>query len=201
MKTDRLFKALYRLRDFPDSLRADTARGQAFRKRVQKRVVTNSFQDDRILLSEGQIQTTMYFLNRGFARGFFHNKDTLKEETHILWNDSSFVVAPDSFYQQRPSRIAIQVCAGSEVISATLQDMQAVFAEFPEGEIMTRSVPIQYLEMEQWRSWIVSMPAKERYQALLKEFPGIERHIKAGDIAFYLNMAPETLSRIKREIS
>jgi len=82
-----------------------------------------------------------------------------------------------------------------------LQDMQAVFAEFPEGEIMTRSVPIQYLEMEQWRSWIVSMPAKKRYEALLKEFPGIERHIKAGDIAFYLNIAPETLSRIKREIS
>jgi CRP-like cAMP-binding protein len=39
--------------------------------------------------------------------------------------------------------------------------------------------------------------AKERYHFLLKEYPEIELHIPLGDIASYIGITQETLSRIR----
>jgi len=199
METDGLFLALYSLEDFPPSLGADTARGRAFRKRVDKQVLIESFSSDQVLLEKGKLQKTMYFLDQGFARGFCHDEDTGAEVTLYLWDELSFVVSPYSFYHQKPSHIAIEVCAGSKVISATFQDMQAVFAEFPEGEIMTRAVPIHYLEMQEWRSGMTErMSPEARYKTLLKRFPGVGRHFKTEVIASYVNLARETVSRLRK---
>lgn len=199
MITDQLFQVLYGLHDFPDSLKPDTIRGKAFRERVDNLVVATSFPADRILLSAGQREETMYFLDQGFARGYLYDPDSGAEDTRFLWKASSFVVSPQSFYQQLPSELYIQVCAGSRVISATFKDMEDTFAEFPEGEIMTRSVSLQYLEMQDWRNQMISKrSSRERYEILLQEFPGIMQHFKAEVIASYLNMARETLSRLRK---
>jgi len=43
--------------------------------------------------------------------------------------------------------------------------------------------------------------ALERYQLFLKEFPGLVNVIPLKFIASYLSMAPETISRIRSEMS
>lgn len=202
MKTDGLFEALYQLADFPDSLRPNRARGREFRARVDKLVVFNTFPSEQILLTEGQREETMYFLDSGFARGFSYDTDNGKEDTRFLWKASSFVAAPQSFYQRQLSDIYIQVCGGAKMISATFRDMTETFADFPEGVLLTRSVSLQFVQAQDWRSHMLTkMNPRQKYEALLKEFPGVMQHFAADIIASYLSIAPETLSRVRKLIS
>ena len=43
--------------------------------------------------------------------------------------------------------------------------------------------------------------ARERYELLLKRCPGIVEHLDLQDIASFLNVHPNTISKIRREIT
>jgi ribosomal protein L10 len=45
----------------------------------------------------------------------------------------------------------------------------------------------------------MSETAQERYERLLKEYPTIFQKVKSYHIASYLGIAPQTLSKLRRE--
>jgi len=52
------------------------------------------------------------------------------------------------------------------------------------------------------REWsLVLEDAATRYRRFLADFPGIESHLKMADVATYLGVAAETLSRIRKNLT
>lgn len=161
---------------------------------------TTSYTRRQLLLSAGHVAQYIYFSKSGFARGFFIEKKTGREITDFLWGDHSIITVPNSFFQQQPSQTFIEVMPGTELMSISFHDLKACIKKYPVVEIFSRNVILQYNAYESKRSHELSfLPAWERYLELLKIHPDIEQKVSKEVIASYLNIAPQSLSRMLKK--
>jgi CRP-like cAMP-binding protein len=153
-----------------------------------------------LLLSAGHVAEYIYFSKKGFARGFFINKKSGREITDFLWSERSIITIPHSFFQQQPTQTFIEVMPGTELMSISFHRLRACFKKYPVVEIFSRNVILQYNAYEAKRSYELSfLSGWERYIILLKTHPDIEQKVSKKVIASYLNIAPQTLSRMLKE--
>jgi hypothetical protein len=82
------------------------------------------------------------------------------------------------------------------------QTKQKLFETVPEWDRLARKITEQhYIEKEKRTNMLASMTAKEKYTELLKNGnPDIIKKIPLKNIASYLGVTPETLSRVRRKI-
>lgn len=153
-----------------------------------------------LLLSAGHIPQYLYYCNRGFARGFFVDSKTSKEITHFFWSPPAIVTIPYSFFNQHPSQHFIEVIAGTELLSISFLDLQDAIKRYPVIEIFSRNVILTYHEYERNRNYALSFYSPwQRYINLLKTHPDIEQLVSKEVIASYLNITPQSLSRMLKK--
>ncbi|OFX61120.1 MAG: hypothetical protein A2066_12520 [Bacteroidetes bacterium GWB2_41_8] len=153
-----------------------------------------------LLLNAGHTSDYMFFIEKGMVRCFYFDERTGKEQTTILWKEQSIVCDPVSFFQRRASDMNIEVMPGSLLLSVSYRQLQDIFKAFPETEIFARCISLQYVYYFSGRTrQLISATAWERYLHLLSTHPGIELKVSKEIIASYLNITPQTLSRMLRE--
>jgi CRP-like cAMP-binding protein len=163
-------------------------------------IATTDYTRRELLLSAGHIAQYIYFSKRGFARRFFIQKKTRREITDFFWTEHSIITVPDSFFQRQPSQAFIEVMPQTELMSISFQDLKACIKRYPVVEIFSRNVILQYNEHESKRNYELSfLSAWERYIELLKTHPDIEQKVSKEVIASYLNIAPQSLSRMLKK--
>ena len=154
----------------------------------------------QLLLSAGQVAEYIYFLEKGLARGFYIHESTRKEITDFLWGKHSIITVPDSFFQQRPSHLFIEVMSGTQLMYISYRHLMACFKKYPVTQIFSRNVIVQYnaheIKKNRDRAFLLTW---ERYIQLLKKHPDIEQQVSKEIIASYLNITPQSLSRLLRE--
>lgn len=153
-----------------------------------------------LLLNAGHTSDYMYFVGRGLVRCFYFDDHTGREQTSILWKEQSIVCDPVSFFQRKTSDINIEVMPGSLLLSISYRQLQDIFNAFPETEIFARCISLQYVYYFAGRArQLAGASAWERYLHLLSTHPGIELSVSKEIIASYLNIAPQTLSKLIKE--
>jgi hypothetical protein len=76
--------------------------------------------------------------------------------------------------------------------------LQSLYQEFPGFNITGRLITEQYYIRSEKRAIdLQTLPAKQRYEKLLADYPGILQKASLGQIASYLSIKQETLSRIR----
>lgn len=160
-------------------------------------ITASTYARRQLLLSAGQVAEYLYFLEKGLARGFYIQEGTRKEITDFLWGEHSIITVPNSFFQQLPSHLFIEVMPGTQLMSISYHDLMTCIKKYPVTDIFSRNLLLQYTAYEARRNHeLVSLPAWERYLRLLKKYPDIEQQFSKGAIASYLNIAPQSLSRM-----
>mgnify|MGYP002407861805 CR=1 FL=1 len=153
-----------------------------------------------LLLNAGHTSDYMFFVGKGIVRGFYFDDRTGKEMTSILWDWQSIVCDPVSFFQRKASEINIEVMPGSLLLSISYVHLQDIFKAFPETEIFVRCISLQYAYFFVQRTrQLAGASPWERYLYLLTTHPGIELKISKEIIASYLNVTPQTLSKMIRQ--
>ena len=151
------------------------------------------------LLMPGQVAKHIYFVLQGLAR-IYYESDQLRQVTLFLLGEKSFVTDPDSFYHQLRSRFFIEVIAGTEIISIDHQQYMACTEKFPETEFFTRYLLLQYNRQHAKRmEEMACIGSWQRYLNLLKTHPSIEQKVSKEVIASYLNITPQSLSRLLKD--
>jgi CRP/FNR family transcriptional regulator, anaerobic regulatory protein len=163
-------------------------------------IATTGYMRRELLLSAGHIAQYIYFCKRGFARGFFIQKKTGREITDFFWGERSIITFPNSFFQQQPSQAFIEVMPGTELMSISFQELKTCINKYRVVDFFSRHVILQYNNYETKRRHELSfLPAWDRYIELLKMHPDIEQKVSKEVIASYLNIAPQSLSRMLKE--
>jgi CRP/FNR family transcriptional regulator, anaerobic regulatory protein len=163
-------------------------------------IATTGYTRHELLLSAGHMAQYIYFCKRGFARGFFIEKKSRREMTHFLWGEHSIITVPNSFFHQQPSETFIEVTPGTELMSISFENLRACIKKYPVVAIFSRNVILGYNAYEMKRNYeLSSLTAWERYIELLKTHPDIEQKVSKGVIASYLNITPQSLSRMLKE--
>ena len=126
------------------------------------------------------------------------------DKAHITWFsfESEFVCDYPTFLYGRPSQATIEVMVPSRVLRVTGQQLEQFFNQ--NMETMKLRVMIGEHILSQFRSRYLELHCttlRERYEMLLQRCPRIMKFLDLQDIASFLNVHPNTVSKIRRDIT
>ncbi len=146
---------------------------------------------------EGLICDRLAFIRSGLMRSFFNIKE--KETTTYFLGPGSIAVAMSSFIEMKPAFENIQAIEDSEVFILSKEDLEALYRKSWKWQQTGRVIIERYYVIMEHRSIALqTLSAKERYEMLLAEHPGLLLKVPLHYVASYLGISPETLSRIRR---
>lgn len=199
MENYSLYEVVFKLRPLPKRL-TDRQYVSELITAVDQCLTVTDHRHRSLLLNAGHTSDYMYYVGRGIARCFYFDERTGRELTTILWKEQSIVCDPVSFFQRRASDVNIEVMSGSVLLSISYRQLQDIFNAFPEAAVFARCISLQYVFYYSERArQLAGASPWERYLHLLSTHPGIELSISKEIIASYLNVTPQTLSRMLRE--
>ena len=126
------------------------------------------------------------------------------DREHITWFsfEGEFVVDYPAYLYARPARTTIVAMMPSRVIRVTGEQMKQFFDQ-SEETMELRAIIAEHI-LSQFHSRYLDLhrtTARERYDLLMQRCPGIVKLLDLQDIASFLNVTPQMLSRIRKEIS
>lgn len=158
-----------------------------------------TFQRGDLLEKEGQIANYLYFIQDGAARSFYIRD---KRDITISFSlDGEFVTSMYSFVTRKGSYENIECIEKCSCLKISHEDLQELFLSYPEIEHVYRLILERYyIALEEQLVFTKFKSAKDRYLELIENRPRIIQKASVGQIASYLDMSIETLSRVRAKI-
>jgi len=149
-----------------------------------------------LLLQEGEIARTIYFIKEGCLREWF-NKDG-KSITFQFFFEGQPVASIDSFMNGTPSLFSIESIEPTTAVLIRKEDFDRLFILYPGlKDKFQRFIFSRFSNYAKlFLSRITDTP-QERYEDLVKTRPDIIQRIPQHYIASYLGITPVSLSRIR----
>jgi CRP-like cAMP-binding protein len=159
-----------------------------------------SFRKGDFFIKENQLCNQVGFLNKGIARVFYVIDG--KEITSYFNTEKRnlFVCSFTSFLSRKPSFENIHFLDDAELLMLDHEELQRLYEKSPAIQKLGRLMA-EYnyvLSMERIYS-LQHSSALERYNNLLKIYPGLMNEVPHHYIASYLGITPESLSRIRKD--
>lgn len=152
------------------------------------------------IVREGERNSSLYLVAQGIWRGHY-----LRDGVDIsLWfaSEGDTLFSSWSYVADRPSLTSIEAMSDSTVFRISKQKMETFFASSIAFANIGRVIfERQFLDMENWMINGGAAQAKQRYLALLEQNPELLQHVPLKHIASYLRITPQSLSRIRAELS
>jgi len=170
----------------------------------EAKIVANLFHEERIkkgecLVEQGGFANELVFLHEGYIRCFTTTPD--KEITHWVYWKNRWVTDYPSFRQYRQSPWTFQALTDCIVHRLTYQDYLKIKEQLPTFDSFENRLLFKFfMALENRIYTFISMNASERYHFLHQAHPNIFNEIPLIYLASVLNMTPETLSRIRRQL-
>ncbi|WP_062054777.1 Crp/Fnr family transcriptional regulator [Aquimarina longa] len=168
-------------------------------KEIAEIITVRTFKKGTVLLKEGQIDDKCYFVLKGCIRRYSIIDG--EEKTTSFFTEKQAVISITTYTKQLPSNHYLCCIEDSIVIESNYEEEQGMYQEYPKLEAITRTMMEQNYSktQENFESFIISSPEK-RYINLLKNRSELLNRVPQHQIASYLGMAPESLSRIRKRI-
>ena len=149
-----------------------------------------------ILLQEGQISRTMFFIEKGCLRTWVNNDG--KEITTQFFFEGDKVSSIESFRMNQPSLYTIESLEPCILQTISQTDFKTVLQHSPEiKEEMQEHLFKRLLNAQKtFYSFLKNTP-QQRYEELIEEHPHILQRIPQHYIASYLGITSVSLSRIR----
>lgn len=153
------------------------------------------------LLEQGEVSRECYFVLKGCLRQFAVDEEG-KEQTFNFFTEMQTAMIYQSYTQGLPSDYAIESVEDSVLIVGDFLTEGDMFDKYPQLLDITRTFMESNLATAQDESakYISSSPEK-RYLKLLESRPDLIDRVPQHQIASYLGMTPESLSRIKKRLA
>lgn len=148
-------------------------------------------------VSEGEIPGAMAFVVNGLYKYYFIDKTGNECIKHFA-KENDFMASYASFIEQKPSIYYIEALEPSELLVIKYEDyIRMIEQNFFWQSVARKYAEHMYIMKETRETSLLKDNAPERYLRFMKEHPDMIGRIKQKDIASYLGIAPESLSRLK----
>lgn len=158
------------------------------------------YKKGELLCAISQTEQYLSIVQEGICHGFYP-KDSGKISVAFMF-ETDYVSAYYSFLTQRPSAMGIEALTDVRVISISKKDLDHLCDISKKAERIGRlNAERLYRRKEEREISLLTMTATERYQELLNRDPELFQLIPLKYIASYLGIQPESLSRIRKQLS
>ena len=154
------------------------------------------FGKNEMILKEGDTCTNIYWVVKGLVRQFYYKNE--KELTEYMATENSIVMCIESLFMEQPTRLQIKALEPTVLIAMPKADLEAVAMKSVNIQILFRKILEESLILSQHHADMLRFEsAQDRYQKLVKDQPQLVLRAPLVYIASYLQMTPETLSRVR----
>ncbi len=153
------------------------------------------------LIREGEICKFEGFVTKGLFR-VYHVDNNGFEQVLYFAQESWWITDIDSFTTEKPSCLYIQALEDSEVLLISKKDKDFAYNNIPKIEKLFR-IMTQKTHIALQRRMIdnLSKTADQRYIDFIEKYPTLFQRLTNVQIAAYLGISHEFLSKIRRKIA
>jgi CRP-like cAMP-binding protein len=167
---------------------------------MNQKTYTKQLTKSELLVTAGDMCPNLYLIRKGVLRSYV--KEGIKEITTWISGEQELVTCITCFGLQQPARENIQALEDCELTVMSLEDLQYLYDNFPEANIVGRKVLEKYYRDAEERAFIARlMEATSKYKHFIATKSDLLNRVPLKFIASYLGMTLETLSRIRSKLS
>lgn len=154
------------------------------------------FKKNEKILVEGDTCEYIYYLDQGLIRQYYYKNG--KEVTEHLGEDHSIFMCIESLFREEPTRLQIEALENCVVYGIPKNELELISLHHVNIQMMYRKILEESLIISQVHADLVRFEsAQSRYEKMCKLSPQVILRAPLLHIANYLQMTPETLSRVR----
>ena len=153
-----------------------------------------------ILVKEGEIDNYLNMVVKGLVMKYVRVKKSdmilqLATEGHVIHSEISFLT-------RSPSLVFVETLEPTIMVSLTYDKMEEALDKFPQGERLGRLILTgMYVKKEESRYYRLLRSPRERFLDYINAHPHMLQRVPQKYLASYLNIKPETFSRMKHLVA
>lgn len=164
---------------------------------IDRLLPVKKYKKGEFLLKEGEVSDTFFFNLKGFIRLFYVVDG--EDRTAYFYPENCFVSAYMSFVKQVPSTFNLQATEDTTVVEISLEAIPQLLAGSAQFEALARiAMEDELINHQKMVAALLTLSPEERYYQLLEDEPEISQRVPQRQIASYIGVKPESLSRIKK---
>lgn len=159
-------------------------------------LVPLKFAKNEMILREGETCTNIYWVVKGLVRQYYYKNG--KELTEYMASENTIVMCIESLFREQPTHLQIKALEPTIMIALPKAELEAVAMKSVNIQILFRKILEESLILSQHHADMLRFEsAQDRYAKLVKNQPQLVLRAPLVYIASYLQMTPETLSRVR----
>lgn len=153
-----------------------------------------------ILVKEGEIDNYLNMVVKGLVMKYIRVKKSdmilqLATEGHVIDSEISFLT-------RTPSLVFVETLEPTIMVSLTYDKMEEALDKFPQGDRLGRLIVSgMYVKKEESRYYRLLRSPRERFLDYINSHPHMLQRVPQKYLASYLNIKPETFSRMKHLVA
>ena len=167
---------------------------------IEKHFVSIDVPSNTSLLKAGNVERYVYFLSKGIVKGY-QNIDGKLVVQHLV-SEQNFFKSLDSFMSETASFDYYETITDCELVKISKPNFQLLQENTTFWSDFVKDVTNEHLsgKVARVKDFQV-LTAKERYLKFLKQNPKLALNVSIENIASFLGMEPQSLSRIRKQIT
>ena len=151
------------------------------------------------LLQAGDVNQFENFVNKGCLRAYTVDADG-QEHIAMFGLEGWWISDLYSFLTNSPATQNIDALEDSEIFSIEKSDLEALYDRIPKfNRFFLKLLQNAFVAHQRRILAANSQTAEEQYLDFITRYPSIEQRVPQHQIASYLGLSPETISRIRRQ--
>jgi CRP-like cAMP-binding protein len=167
---------------------------------ISSQVPVKEYKAGAVLLKEGKIATLSFFNIKGCVRMYYLIDG--EEKTTFFYTENQFITSMRSFTTSTPADHYLECVEDCTLALIPNEVEKELLANFPKLETFARIILEKELAnyQEMLANYITSNP-EQRYRKLLQQNPDLLQRVPLYQLASYIGVKAESLSRIRSRIS
>lgn len=155
------------------------------------------FEKKKKLVDQGEMEDYLNVVIKGLVRKYVPSS-IRGEVTLQLATEGHFIQSEISFHHRAPSEVVIQTLEPTVLVSIRHDRLKEAFEIMPEFEVMGRAIIMDMFIKKDARYFdLLKIATRDRFLQYINTHPEMLMRVPQKVLASYLNIKPETFSRLK----
>lgn len=155
----------------------------------------------QFVLSEGEVCRHYNFVLQGCLK-MYKVDESEKEHNLAFAIENEWSTDIGSFHSEEPSSLYIEAVEPSILIQIAKPDLLHLYVQYPKFDRNFRVIiEDQFVELQRRLLQTISTSAEERYLQFSRQYPNLLQRLPNTQIASFLGITPEFLSRIRGQLN
>ncbi|HTJ50525.1 MAG TPA: Crp/Fnr family transcriptional regulator [Cyclobacteriaceae bacterium] len=171
------------------------------KQELSARAKERTLKRKEFFLQEGQVCHHHAFVVEGCFKTY--SVDNLGKEHNLQFAaENDWIADISSFYSDKPSKLYIETLEPSRILMIEKKDLLFFYKNYPKFVRYFKVIfENKFVEMQNRVLQNISSTAEERYLTFLEQYPQLSNRIPSIQIASYLGVTPEFLSKIRKDLA